>query len=175
MSEPSFLVIDDDEPYRLRLAKALRSRGFETYETAAPTEALELAVKHQPDRVILDLRLPEKSGLALLRELRAVSIKSRVVMLTGYGSIATALEAVKEGAVHYLTKPSDLDQILEAFLEEPKAESSPKAVPSLSRVEWEHIERVMADCDGNVSKAAKLLGLHRRSLQRKLKSMPPKR
>ena len=122
--------------------------------------------------------MPGESGLDVVRGLRHLDSTISIIMLTGYGSIATALEAVKCGANHYLSKPVDVDQILAAYDAlgtEPSPEARPPAtVPSLARVEWEHIQRVLTDCGGNVSQAAKLLGLHRRSLQRKLFKTPPR-
>jgi two-component system response regulator RegA len=117
-------------------------------------------------------------GLDIVRELRALDKTTCIIMLTGYGSIATALAATKLGASHYLSKPADADQILTAYEKitaglPSGAEPSDTEVPSLARVEWEHIQRVLADCEGNISQAAKLLGLHRRSLQRKLQKYPP--
>lgn len=168
----SFLLIDDDDTFRGRLARALRDRSFEVRDTGSPLEGIEIASKDNPTHIVLDLRMPQKGGLEVLRELRTVCSEALVLILTGYGSIATAIEAMKEGATNYLTKPVDLDGILGAFGGEVKA--SKKIVPSLDQVEWEHLERVMSECNGNISKAAKLLGLHRRSLQRKLKNPPKK-
>ena len=168
----SFLVVDDDDAFRSRLARAIKSRGYAVNESACPEEAIRIAKKTKPSHIILDLRMPKKTGLETLKELKQVTLKSKVLILTGYGSIATALEAVREGAIHYLSKPTDLDRIFEAFTNSTTKPQQLKAVPSLSRVEWEHIQRIMHECEGNVSKAAKLLGIHRRSLQRKLKSPP---
>lgn len=167
-----FLVIDDDDFFRNRLSRAIKGRGYAVYETGNPGDAIEIARKVHPSHVVLDLRMPGKSGLAVLKELRDLSLDTLILILTGYGSIATALEAVRSGAVNYLPKPADLDQILAAFTPQTAETQLLKAVPSLSRVEWEHIERVMRECDGNVSKAAKMLKIHRRSLQRKLKNPP---
>lgn len=165
----SVLVIDDDEPLRQRLARALGARGFDVRAAATGDEAVALAHADSPEYVVLDLRLGASSGLDVLRELRAIDDATRIVVLTGYGSIATAIEAMRLGAFHYLTKPADADQIVEALLHGAAART-PEAieVPTLARVEWEHIQRVLQDCDNNVSEAARRLGLHRRSLQRKL-------
>jgi len=122
------------------------------------------------------LKLPVGSGLDVVRGLHAIDPTTRIVVLTGYGSIATALESVKLGATHYLTKPVDADQVLAAFEGRDVAQDPPTVeVPSLARVEWEHIQRILNDCDGNVSQAARLLGIHRRSLQRKLSKFPSAR
>jgi two-component system response regulator RegA len=127
---------------------------------------------------IVDLRLRGESGLDIVKNLRESDSTISIIVLTGYGSIATALEAVRRGADHYLSKPVDVDQILAAYETVNSTESGesvpPSTVPSLARVEWEHIQRVLTDCGGNVSQAAKLLGLHRRSLQRKLLKFPPR-
>lgn len=177
MSEarPSLLLVDDDAVYRERLAKAISARGYEVVTAATAEEGAALAEADSPEFAVLDLRMPGESGLDLLRRLKAIDSATQVLILTGYGSIATALEAVRLGAVHYLTKPADVDDILEAF--KPKSPSAENEVgletPSLARVEWEHIQRVLQDCDGNLSEAARRLGMHRRSLQRKVSRKPP--
>ena len=167
-SRPSLLLVDDDGVYRERLAKAMTARGYEV-RTAADTEAaVALAEAESPELALLDLRMPGESGLDLLRRLKAIDPTTKILMLTGYGSITTALEAVRLGAVHYLTKPVDVDEILAAFEREgAPAEPLDTETPSLARVEWEHIQRVLNDCEGNLSEAARRLGMHRRSLQRK--------
>lgn len=178
-AERAALVIDDDEVFRNRLCRALTSRGWEATGAADGATALKLAAASSPDLAIVDLRLPEMSGLDIVRELHKLDETICVIMLTGYGSIATALTATKLGASHYLSKPADADQILAAYQKISEGqmpelnEPAPGEVPSLARVEWEHIQRVLADCEGNISQAAKLLGLHRRSLQRKLTKYPP--
>ena len=175
----SFLVVDDDEVFRARLVKALQSRGIEASGAASADDALRVAPALKPQAAILDLRMPGRSGLDLVSELAVRVPGIRMVVLTGYGSIATAVEAVRRGAINYLTKPLDTDQILAAFEREadPPAAGQPAAAaastPSLARVEWEHIQRILHDCNGNISLAARKLGLHRRSLQRKLGKLPP--
>ena len=170
-----FLVVDDDAIFRARLVKAIAARGFEAHAAGSGEEALELARNVQPQASIIDLRMPGMSGLDLVRELVINHPAMQIVVLTGYGSIATAVEAVRRGAMNYLQKPLDADQILAAFDKDPEAEAAPSAetTPSLARVEWEHIQRVLTDCEGNISLAARKLGLHRRSLQRKLAKFPP--
>jgi two-component system, response regulator RegA len=173
-----FLVVDDDEVFRTRLVKAIQSRGIEAAGAASGDDALRVAPALKPEAAILDLRMPGMSGLDLVSELTSKVPGIRIVVLTGYGSIATAVEAVRRGAINYLTKPLDTDQILAAFEREaePPAASPqavPESTPSLARVEWEHIQRILHDCDGNISRAARTLGLHRRSLQRKLGKLPP--
>jgi two-component system response regulator RegA len=172
----SVLVVDDDEVFRTRLAKAFRDRGFDVRSAQGAAEAIRSARQDSPEFAVVDLRIPDASGLEVVRELHGIDPASVIVMLTGYGSIATAVEAVRLGAVHYLSKPVDIDQILAAFAGKSAASTTNAAgVPSLARVEWEHIQRVLSDCDGNISQAARLLGLHRRSLQRKLSKDPVRR
>jgi two-component system response regulator RegA len=170
---------------RTRLVRAFSERGLEARGAASAEEAVTLATSDSPELAVVDLRMPGSSGLQLVRELVTIDRATRVVMLTGYGSIATALEAIRLGAVHYLTKPADAEQILAAF-DRPSASDGSAAshedeeheqvvvgeVASLARTEWEHIQRVLTDCGGNVSQAARLLGIHRRSLQRKLSKYP---
>jgi two-component system response regulator RegA len=172
----TLLVVDDDEAFRNRLVRAFRDRGYDAAGVGSHAEALE-AVRHEsPELALVDLRLPGRSGLDVVRDLRQLDPTTQIVILTGYGSIATAVEAMKLGAHGYLTKPANADQILAAFDGDAAGEPvEPHAVPSLARVEWEHIQRVLADCDWNISKAARLLGIHRRSLQRKLAKYPAPR
>ena len=174
-SRPSLLLVDDDATYRERLAKAITARGYEVRTAADAESAVALAEADSPEFAVLDLRMPGESGLELLRRLMAIDPTTRVLMLTGYGSIATAMEAVRLGAVNYLTKPADVDDILTAFKPDTdSSESSPDLeTPSLARVEWEHIQRVLNDCEGNLSEAARRLGMHRRSLQRKASRKRP--
>ena len=170
------LLVEDDDVLRRRLARAFRERGFVVGEAAGVAEAERAAREAPPSHALVDLRLGDGSGLDIVRALASLSPAPSVVVLTGYGSIATALEAVRLGARHYLTKPADVDEILAAFARERPADPlPPTAVPTLARVEWEHINRVLADCGGNVSQAARLLGIHRRSLQRKLAKFPSAR
>ena len=174
-TKTTYLLIDDDAIFRKRLARAVSDRGNIVYEAESPSLGIEIAASKKPSRILLDLRMPEMSGVDALREIKSVSKDSKVVILTGYGSIATALETIKEGAVNYLSKPVDVERILAAFDSQKEAISKqPDNVPSLDEVQWEHIERVMTECGGNITKAAQMLGLHRRSLQRKLKSPPKK-
>ena len=175
-SRPSLLLVDDDAVFRERLAKALAVRGCEVRTAPDAAAAVALAEAESPELAVLDLRMPGEGGLELLRRLKAIDPTTRVLMLTGYGSIATAMEAVRAGAVHYLTKPVDADTILAAFDPEgPPEDLTGDDTPSLARVEWEHIQRVLLDCEGNLSEAARRLGMHRRSLQRKAaRKRPPK-
>ena len=170
----SLLVVDDDATFRTRLVRAFRDRGLEVAAAGDYETAMAAARAETPELALVDLRLPTRSGLDVVRSLKALDETTIIVVLTGYGSIATAVESVKLGATTYLTKPVDADQILAAFNGESAsgAGSAPFAVPSLARVEWEHIQRVLADCGGNLSQAARALGIHRRSLQRKLSKDP---
>ncbi len=171
------LVVDDDDAYRTRLCRALRDRGFEVEDARGVAEAPLRLQSFRPERAILDLRLGDGSGVELVSQLLELDPAIRCLVLTGYGSIASAVEAVRRGAIDYLMKPLDADEILLAF--EPHASgnadgSSPNvSIPSLHRVEWEHIQRVLSDCGGNISEAARQLGMHRRTLQRKLATRPP--
>ena len=176
----SVLVVDDDEVFRLRLVRAFRDRGFDARAAANAAEAMEAAQVDSPEYAVVDLRMPDKRGLEVVRFLKALDPTTNIVVLTGYGSIATAIDAVRLGATHYLTKPSDVDDILAGFARAhtPPGEALGEVrheVPSLARAEWEHINRILADCNGNISQAARLLGLHRRSLQRKLAKHPVSR
>ena len=170
------LVVDDDQTFRSRLCRAFRDRGCEAHEAATKEETLQLASDASPDFVLLDLKMPGISGLDLIQGIKDLDSTIAVIILTGYGSIPTAMQALKLGADHYLSKPADAEQILEAYRElntDPTGKHTPTTVPSLARVEWEHIQRVLSDCSGNITQAAKLLGIHRRSLQRKLSKYPP--
>jgi len=176
--EPSALIADDDDLFRGRLGRALEARGWEVFLAANTAQALAAAQEHAPDLAIVDLRLAGENGLDIVRKLRAFDSTMFILMLTGWGSIATALEAVRGGADHYLSKPVDTDQIVAVFNASPASGANadpPSSVPSLARVEWEHILRVIADCGGNISQAARALGIHRRSLQRKISKYPPAR
>ncbi len=179
----SVLVVDDDATFRTRLVRAFQDRGFEAKGAADGAEGIALAKDDSPEVAIVDMRMPGLTGLEVVRALREIDATTRIVVLTGYGSIATAIEAIRLGAVHYLTKPADIDDILaavdrpgEVAVDGPASSPlSAASVPTLARVEWEHIHRVLADCAQNVSHAARLLGIHRRSLQRKLSKAPTRR
>jgi two-component system response regulator RegA len=162
-------------PSRLHPAFRLVRRGLNVIAAADGSTAAEKAEHCQPELAVVDLKMPGQSGLELLKKLSAVSPKTRVVILTGYGSIANAIEAVKLGAVNYVTKPADADQVLAAFDEDhPNDTSEPQFLPpSLAEAQWEHIQRVLADCNGNISEAARQLDIPRRTLQRKLKKNAP--
>jgi two-component system response regulator RegA len=170
-----YLIVDDDDRFRERLAKAFEARGHSVFAAQDCASALAVAMVEEIDRAVIDLRMPGPGGLQLLRELGQRDAKVEVVVLTGYGSIATAVEAMRLGARDYLTKPCHADRILAAFEadpEHPREEAIEYPIPSLARLEREHIERVLCECNGNVSKTARLLGMHRRTLQHKLAKFP---
>jgi two-component system response regulator RegA len=187
----SLLVVDDDRTFAERLARSFERRGLEVTVAHDHEEAVQAARVASPELAVVDLCLPGASGLQVLRDLLKIDPTTRVVVLTGYGSIATAVEAVHMGAANYLQKPADTDEILAAFRPSGAAADGPgdedaddagvrsEALtfepPSLARVEWEHIQRVLNDVDGNVSRAAERLNIHRRTLQRKLRKYPPSR
>lgn len=171
---PRILCVDDDQIFRTRLVRALNQRGYEVYQAANAEEGMVLAKRHQPERAIVDMRMPGMGGLDLIDELARIDPDIDIIVLTGYGSIPTAVEAVRRGARDYLTKPVDTEQILQTFERDPEAGAEvPDTTPSLARVEWEHIQRILVDCGNNISQAARKLGIHRRSLQRKLGKLPP--
>jgi two-component system, response regulator RegA len=170
-----FLVVDDDDALRGRLVRALNDRGFVARGAADAGQALTSFQEAPPDYVILDLRMPGPSGLEVLREMRALDAELPVVILSAYGSIPTAVDAVRLGALDLVLKPADLDTILAAFVRhEGEVQTRPLETPSLARSEWEQIQRVLAETGNNISEAARRLGLHRRTLQRKLAKYPPR-
>ena len=170
------LLIDDDDVFVRVLARALGARGFAVGVAANRAQALASVRETAPDYAVLDLKLGEESGLALIPELLGLQPELRILLLTGYASIATAVEAIKRGAWDYLAKPVDADQVVQALRgggqRDAEASTPVFAAPPLKRLEWEHIQRVLAECDGNISEAARRLGLHRRTLQRKLSKRP---
>lgn len=177
------MAVDDDNNFRDRLVRAFQMRGLESQGAPDAASAIALARTFRPHRAVIDMRMPGKTGLELVKDLIALDPNMAVVILTGYGSIASAVEAVRSGALDYLNKPVDTDQILAVFdRDEGDAPTTASAVPvkdaaeqtpSLARVEYEHIQRILLDCGGNISQAARKLGIHRRSLQRKLAKLPP--
>jgi two-component system, response regulator RegA len=173
---PHMLLADDDETLCQVLARALTASGYAIQTAYDAASALRVSLSVPPDYAVIDLRLPDMSGLKLLERLKAQNSRTQIVVLTGYGSIATAIEAIKLGAVHYLTKPVTAAQILAAFSrQEPNADEQPAANPlSVDRVEWEHIQRVLSGHEGNISATARALNMHRRTLQRKLGKHAPR-
>jgi two-component system response regulator RegA len=175
-SGPLILLVEDDDLLRGRLARALADRGLDVREATTVADARRAAEAEPPELVLLDLRIPGGQSLDLIPFFKELDAATRVVVLTGYGSIATAVEAVRRGATQYLTKPANADEILAAFGPAgDKAHTFDLQPMSLDRVEWEHINRVLVECQGNVSEAARVLGIHRRSLQRKLARYPSRR
>ncbi|SHE90539.1 two-component system, response regulator RegA [Modicisalibacter ilicicola DSM 19980] len=171
------LIIDDDEMFCHVMQRALSRRGFEVLTASDADEALSLARRSTPQLATLDLKLEHSSGLKLLPELLALAPECRVVVLTGYSSIATAVEAIKLGAINYLCKPADADEILAAFGRDggdPDIDIADNP-PSINRITWEHIQKVLQENDGNISATARALGMHRRTLQRKLQKRPVRR
>ena len=178
-SRPSILLVDDDDVFRSRMARAFTERGYEVATAGDAESAIEQARVESPEMAVIDLKMPGKSGLELLKLLLEIDPNTKVVILTGYGSIATTVDALRLGATYYVAKPADADEIIAAFARGQAPPLEPPDVdykaPSLARAEWEHINRVLSDCGGNISEAARRLGIHRRSLQRKLHKYPPNR
>lgn len=173
----TIILVDDEELFRGRLAKAFSQRGFIVFTAGNFDEALQVINEERPTLGVIDLKMPGRSGLELIVASKEINPDMQLVVLTGYGSIATATEAVRLGALSYLPKPADVDDILSAFAKNPdlalEVIQDEFSAPSLARAEWEHINRVLTDCEGNISLAAKKLDLHRRTLQRKLQKYPP--
>lgn len=173
----SILLVDDTYVLRERLSMALQQRGFRVETAGNYDEAVEVFRVRPTELAVLDLRMPGRSGLELLRQLLSMRPETRVLMLSGFGSIPASIDAVRAGAVNFLSKPADADDILSAFIRGDGPSVPEGAIafpaPSLARNEWEHIHRVLADCGGNISEAARRLGVHRRSLQRKLRKRAP--
>ena len=171
---PPILVIDDDPTFNGILVRTLIRRGLPAIGTVDGDEALRLAREHGVGRTVLDLNLGGMSGLLLIPRLLDIDASMRIVILTGYGSIATAVEAVKRGATQDLTKPVEIEAVLAAFTDEMPSEalSTPEETLSVDRLEWEHIQRVLTENDGNISATARALKMHRRTLQRKLAKHP---
>jgi two-component system response regulator RegA len=167
-------VVDDDETFCRVLCSALQGRGFEVFTAQTIDDAEAMARETQPHFAVVDLRIGQESGLVMVERLHALDEAMRIVVLTGFASIATAVEAIKLGAIHYLTKPAAVDDILKALQKtQGNTEVAPAAQPiSVKRLEWEHLQKVLAEHDGNISAAARALGMHRRTLQRKLAKKP---
>lgn len=171
----TLVITDDDVVFRERLARAFRERGYDVHGCADGMALQQLVATVTPDYAVLDLRMPGANGIEILEFLKQEHPDCVILLLTGYGSIATAIQAVKLGAHDYLSKPADADQIEAALLGQGKQSAPATEIPSLERVEWEHLQRVLSYHDGNISQTAKVPGIDRRSLQRKLQKIPPKR
>jgi two-component system response regulator RegA len=172
-SRPALLLVDDDPIHCGALERAFERRGYAVKSASSVPQALALLGNWSAAYAVLDLRLPGSSGLTLIPRLRVANPRVRVVMMSGFGSIATAVEAIKLGAVHYLTKPVDVDMIERAFNRLQGDENVLPGLPlSVNRLEWEHIQRALSECGGNISATARVLRMHRRTLQRKLGKHP---
>lgn len=171
---PGLLLVDDDVTYCEVLSRALEKRGFVVRVAHNAPDGIALATAESPEYAIVDLKMPGPSGLELVKELIALDPNTRIVVLTGYAAIATAVEAIKLGATHYLSKPASVEEILAAFTRgEGNADVAIADKPlSVARLEWEHIQKVLKECDGNISETARRLNMHRRTLQRKLQKRP---
>jgi two-component system response regulator RegA len=176
MSDYTFLVVDDDASFCHVLTRALNRRDIAACSARTIAEALEQAQANPLTRALIDLKLADESGLDVISAVKQVRPDLDIVMLTGYSSIATAVEAVKRGALNYLCKPAGIDEILAAFgtAANPNTPAPPPQPHSVDRLEWEHIQKVLLDFDGNISATARALGMHRRTLQRKLQKHPVK-
>lgn len=174
MSTRRVLVVDDDDAFRGVVAARLGRLGHEVRTAEDATAALRAATASAPDWILLDLRIGTDNGLALIEPLAAACPQARIVLATGYASIPTAVDAIRRGAWNYLAKPFTMAQLIAAFSEGPEAGPPPvpEQPPPLKRLEWEHIQRVLGECEGNITRAAEALGMHRRTLQRRLSKRP---
>jgi two-component system response regulator RegA len=174
-ADKTLLIVDDDDPFRNRLGRAMESKGFKVSLAKSVEEGLISARKSPPGFAVVDLRLLDGNGLDVIEEIHKLKPDSRVVMLTGYGNLPTAVSAVKAGAIDYLAKPADAEDVEAALLAEPNSKAQPPENPmSADRVKWEHIQRVFELCNRNVSETARRLKMHRRTLQRILSKRSPK-
>jgi two-component system response regulator RegA len=174
LPDKSLLLLDDDQALRTRLGRALEARGFEVTTAESVADASAILRDKAPAFAVLDMRLEDGNGLKVVEAVRDRRADARIVMLTGYGAIATAVAAVKAGAVDYLSKPADADDVVKALLAAGEAPEPPENPMSADRVRWEHIQRVYELCDHNVSETARRLGMHRRTLQRILAKRAPR-
>ena len=174
-TDKSLLILDDDDPLRGRLARAMEKKGFEVKEAKSVSEGLQVVKNNPPAFALIDLRLEDGNGLDVVKELNRSKKDSRIVMLTGYGNLPTAVAAVKAGAIDYMAKPVDADDVEAALLAAPESKARPPENPmSADRVKWEHIHRVFELCNRNVSETARRLKMHRRTLQRILSKRSPR-
>ena len=173
--DKSLLLVDDDNPFRERLARAMEKKGFQVTQAESVKNGIESLKKINPTFAVVDLRLGDGNGLEVVKEIQNLNSSSRIIMLTGYGNISTAVAAVKQGAIDYLAKPADADDVEKALLADPEKKAAPPENPmSADRVKWEHIHRVFELCNRNVSETARRLKMHRRTLQRILSKRSPK-
>ena len=173
--DKSLLIVDDDNPFRERLARAMEKKGFKVSQAEGVKKGLDAVKNNKPAFAVVDLRLGDGNGLEVVKEIQKNNSESRIVMLTGYGNIPTAVAAIKEGAIDYLAKPADADDVEKALLADPNKKAAPPENPmSADRVKWEHIHRVFELCNRNVSETARRLKMHRRTLQRILSKRSPR-
>ena len=173
--DKSLLIVDDDNPFRQRLARAMEKKGFLVTQAEGVKIGIQSVRDKNPAFAVVDLRLNDGNGLEVVKEIQKNNANSRIIMLTGYGNIPTAVAAIKEGAIDYLAKPADADDVEKALLADPKKRADPPINPmSADRVKWEHIHRVFELCNRNVSETARRLKMHRRTLQRILSKRSPK-
>jgi len=171
----SLLIVDDDNPFRERLSRAMEKKGFQVSQAESVKIGIESVKIKKPAFAVVDLRLNDGNGLEVVKEIQVNNPDSRIIMLTGYGNISTAVAAIKEGAIDYLAKPADADDVEKALLADPNKKAPPPENPmSADRVKWEHIHRVFELCNRNVSETARRLKMHRRTLQRILSKRSPK-
>ena len=173
--DKSLLIVDDDNPFRERLARAMEKKGFVVTQAESVKKGLDSLKLTKPAFAVVDLRLNDGNGLEVVKEIQNLNTHSRIIMLTGYGNISTAVAAIKHGAIDYLAKPADADDVEKALLADPKSKAQPPENPmTADRVKWEHIHRVFELCNRNVSETARRLKMHRRTLQRILSKRSPK-
>ena len=173
--DKSLLIVDDDNPFRERLARAMEKKGFVVTQAESVKKGLDSLKLTKPAFAVVDLRLNDGNGLEVVKEIQNLNTHSRIIMLTGYGNIPTAVAAIKHGAIDYLAKPADADDVEKALLADPKSKAQPPENPmTADRVKWEHIHRVFELCNRNVSETARRLKMHRRTLQRILSKRSPK-
>ncbi len=173
--DKSLLIVDDDNPFRERLARAMKKKGFVVTQAESVKKGLDSLKLTKPAFAVVDLRLNDGSGLEVVKEIQNLNTHSRIIVLTGYGNISTAVTAIKHGAIDYLAKPADADDVEKALLADPKSKAQPPENPmTADRVKWEHIHRVFELCNRNVSETARRLKMHRRTLQRILSKRSPK-
>ena len=174
-SDKSLLIVDDDNPFRERLARAMEKKGFMVTQAEGVKAGIASVKAKKPAFAVVDLRLGDGNGLEVVKEIQDLNTNSRIIMLTGYGNISTAVAAIKQGAIDYLAKPADADDVEKALLADPNKKAQPPENPmTADRVKWEHIHRVFELCNRNVSETARRLKMHRRTLQRILSKRSPR-
>ena len=175
LEDKSLLIVDDDSPFRDRLARAMEKKGFSVSQAEGVKKGIDLIKLKKPAFAVVDLRLGDGNGLQVVKELQVSNSNCKIIMLTGYGNIPTAVAAIKQGAIDYLAKPADADDVEKALLADPNKKAQPPENPmSADRIKWEHIHRVFELCNRNVSETARRLKMHRRTLQRILSKRSPK-